>query len=370
MGRTATGWKLRPQRAPGHARSVRFWINGREHERSTGTSDPVEAAREASRIYAEEIQREPPKRANARRGRLKLEELVAAWVTALESTHDASTVETWELYANTHWLPHFKASHNLTTALSAEYMRDRLRVVQGSTVRKELSALRQFYKWCVEVGELSEAPVVPSVSKRSPGKVYEKRRRVSAIELSPTECQAIIAKLPQWSTSRKVVKFPIRARFLVGYETGLRPETLDLLEAPKHYRKKSSTITLSSDIDKNRLGREVPLSKRARAALDAVCPAEGVIFGAHDYREHLRAAAAAALPKERADKFTGAHLRSARITHWLEQSQNLAGVQYLAGHRNANTTARYVRASLRAALEVVKLGNSRNTRETRKTKKA
>jgi integrase len=366
MGRTATGWKLR-QRAPGHAYAVRFWINGREHERSTGTSDPVEAAREASRIYAEEVRKEPPKRVNARRGRLKLEELIAAWVTALEATHDPSTRDTWELYANTHWLPHFKATHNLTAPLSAEYMRARLRVVQGSTVRKELSALRQFYKWCVEVDEMSEAPIVPSVSKRSPGKVFEKRRRVSAIELSPDECLKIIGALPQWSTSKRVPVFPIRARFLVGYETGLRPETLDLLQAPKHYRKKSSTITLSPDIDKNRLGREVPVSKRAREALDSVCPDEGLIFGAHDYREHLAAAASAVLPKERADKFTGAHLRSARITHWLEQSQNLAGVQYLAGHRNANTTAKYVRASLRAALEVVAGADA--ARETSKSKK-
>jgi len=370
MGRTGTGWKLRPQRAPGHAFSVRFWINGREHERSTGTSDPGEASREASRIYAAEVARQPPKRTNVRRGRLKLEELVAAWATSLEATHDPKTKETWELYANTHWIPFFVSMHNVTTAMNGEYMRARLREVQGVTVRKELSALRQFLNWCVETGELTEAPIVPSVSKRSTGKKFKSRRRVAAIELSPDECQAIIAALPEWSASKKVAKFPIRARFLVGYETGLRPETLDLLEAPTHYRKGSSTITLSPEIDKNRLGREVPLSKRARAALDAICPAEGLLFGAHDYRDHLRAAGESSLPKERADKFTGAHLRSARITHWLEQSQNLAGVQYLAGHKNANTTARYVRASLRAALEVVKLGDSQKPGRRKVSKKA
>jgi len=369
MGRTATGWKLR-QRAPGHAYAVRFWVNGREHERSTGTSDPAEASREAGRIYADAIQREPPKQV-VRHGRLELEELIAAWATSLESTHDASTKQTWELYANTHWMPFFEGStRRLTTAQCAEYMRSRLRVVQGATVRKELSALRQFFKWCVEVGELVSAPTAPSVPKRSTGTVFEKRRRVSAIELSPDECEAIIAALPEWSTSRKVKPFPIRARFLVAYETGLRPETLDLLEAPKHHRRGAATITLSSDLDKNRFGREVPLSREARGSLDAVSPVEGLLFGHHDYREHLSAAAKAVLPKERADKFTGAHLRSARITHWLEQSQNLAGVQYLAGHRNANTTARYVRPSLRAALQVVKLGDSKKTRETRKAKRA
>src|SRR3954465_12348028 len=153
----------------------------------------------------------------------------------------------------------------------------RLRQVQGVTVRKELSALRQFLNWCVEVGELASAPTVPSVSKRSPGTTYAKRRRVSAIELSPEECEAIIAALPEWSASKRVSLFPIRARFLVAYETGLRPETIDLLATPTHYRKGSATITLSSGLDKNRFGREVPLSARARVSLDSVSPVEGLI---------------------------------------------------------------------------------------------
>lgn len=363
MGRTATGWKLR-QRAPTHAFTARIWLNGRELERSTGTRDPQEAAREAARIYAAEVAREPRKR-QVRRGGLTLEELIAAWVVSLESTHDADTVETWGLYANTHWFPHYLETRNLTAAMNAEYMRARLLKVQASTVGKELSALRRFVAWCEEVGEVVPAPAVPVLSKRTVGTVYAKRRRVAAIPLSPDECEAILADLPEWSKSKRVPRFPIRARFLVAYETGLRPETLDLIEAPTHYRKGSATITLSPELDKNRLGREVPLSKRARVALDAICPAKGLIFGAHDYREHVAAAAKKALPKERADVFAAAHLRSARITHWLESSQNLTGVQYLAGHKRATTTAGYVRASLRAGLEVVRGEDARAARRSR-----
>ena len=33
----------------------------------------------------------------------------------------------------------------------------------------------------------------------------------------------------------KVTEFPIRARFIVAYETGLRPGTLDALSVPQHY---------------------------------------------------------------------------------------------------------------------------------------
>jgi hypothetical protein len=44
--------------------------------------------------------------------------------------------------------------------------------------------------------------------------------------------------------------------------------------------------------------RELPLTDKARAALDSVCPKKGVIFGVHDYRDALRKAAKGVLPKE------------------------------------------------------------------------
>jgi len=50
--------------------------------------------------------------------------------------------------------------------------------------------------------------------------------------------------------------------------------------------------------------------------------------------------------------FTGQHVRSAAITRALERSSNLAGVMHLAGHKLASTTSKYVRPSLRAALDV------------------
>jgi site-specific recombinase XerC len=372
MGRPSSGWKLR-QKAPGRTYTVRFWIDGAESERSTGSSDPTEAAREAARIYADEVQRGRQRRVKRARGAgPNLEELVAAWTVALASTHDAGTVKTWELYALTHWLPHFGATHHLTDVMCNEYMRARLLVVQSSTVRKELSALRHFLNWCVELGALPQKVNVPSVPKRVTGTRFEKRRRSGAIALSPDETEAMLAKLEAWSTSKRVPPFPIQARFLVAYETSLRPATLDALLLDVHYRIGSSTIMLTHEFDKNRWGREVPLSSRARAALDAVCvrlhadrakrlaelpegselPPEP-IFGKHDYREHLKAAAESVLSPERAKLFNGAHFRSARITHWLEQTNNLPGTQYMAGHRLATTTAGYVKQSLRAALDVV-----------------
>src|SRR6187399_1931446 len=93
----------------------------------------------------------------------------------------------------------------------------------------------------------------------------------------------------------------------------------------------------------------VPLTAAARAALDSVCPKEGLIFGRHDYRNQLRKAVKDALPAHRAALFIGAHFRSARITHWLENTGNLPGTQHMAGHLLVTTTARYSKSSKRAA---------------------
>ena len=119
-----------------------------------------------------------------------------------------------------------------------------------------------------------------------------------------------------------------------------------------------SLINVSGRPSSARWGRDVPLSKRARAALDSVIESlgegyEGPIFGAHDYRGHIQKAARDALPRELAERFCGAHLRSARITHLLEGGSNVVGVQHLAGHKLLSTTSKYVRPSYRAALEAL-----------------
>jgi hypothetical protein len=114
------------------------------------------------------------------------------------------------------------------------------------------------------------------------------------------------------------------------------------------------------------------LTERARAALDATivelsknlppgADFKGPVFGEHDYTTHIRRAALGddetpgALPRELAERFCGAHLRSARITHLLDRGANLPGVQHLAGHRQMSTTARYVRPSFRSALDALKV---------------
>ena len=80
----------------------------------------------------------------------------------------------------------------------------------------------------------------------------------------------------------------------MAWETALRPRTIARLTAPGDYHRGATTLQIRDEIDKNRFGRELPLTDTARAALDSVCPTSGLIFGHHDCTMLLRRAAKAA----------------------------------------------------------------------------
>jgi len=354
MARTPEGWRIRKEKGR-ETYTVRFTHNGRRVERSTGCTDPEEAAKAAARVYADFVQREPVRRRTVRRGDSPpLAELVALWLAA-DSTISPRTVPIWTIYGG-HWCAKWESLVHVTEATCEEYRNERLRVVLATTVRKELGALRRFLAWCRAHGYLHRDVNVPFVPQKATGKRFEKRRRVSAPELSPEQIEAILAELPEWSRSRKrdVPPFPIRARFIVAYETGLRPSFLDVMSVPEHYTRGARSIRIWAEHDKNRLQRDVPLTARARAALDAVCPRSGLVFGRHDYRPALRAAARKALPRTVATAFCGAHFRSAAATHVLEATGNIPGVMHLFGWVQVGTATKYTRASKRAAEDTVR----------------
>lgn len=296
--------------------------------------------------------------------------LIGRWISWLATTHASSTLTIWEIYAGTHWIPFFggvEATYrDITPERCDEYMRARLLKVRSVTVKKEHTALRSFLGWLEGEGYavptqngLTASANVPRLPKRAAGVKHTQRRRVAASALSPEHVRLLIKALPEWSITKKLDRFPVRARFIIAYETSLRPSSLDRIETPKHYRAGESMLRLTDDTDKARWGRDVPLSKRARRVLSYVVRGlgegyEGPIFGTHDYRGHIQKAAKDALPREIAERFCGAHLRSARITHLLEKPQaNLPGVQQLAGHKLMSTTARYVKPSFRAAQDAL-----------------
>ena len=141
------------------------------------------------------------------------------------------------MYVGTHCTPFFGTLGNLNDATCAQYGRNRLRSVKRETVEKEQSALRRLLRWCEEQGIMSKAPAVPSLPRKATGTPYKVRRRGKATELSPEEVQAVVSALPERSESPRVAPFPIRTRFIVEFETALRPATLSELSVPENYRK-------------------------------------------------------------------------------------------------------------------------------------
>jgi integrase len=292
------------------------------------------------------------------------------WISEFKTTHAQVTLDVWGMYARNLWPGFFTDLERVTHVALKEYMRARLGVVKRESVRKELFALSSFLQFCSETFDLP-AVVVPKLPKRALGVYYAKRRRKAASELSPEQVRAVLRELPEWaSTSHQdAEQYAVRARFLILYETGLRPSTIDRLRVPEHYAPGQHVLHLTPDVDKARFGRDVPLTKRARRILNYLVrklgpDLHGPIFGtangaAHDYRKRLQRAAFEKLPREVAASFCGAHLRSARITHLLESGANIVGVQHLAGHKQLSTTARYVRAGFRAATDAINVWEAR-----------
>lgn len=377
----AGGWRIR--RKPGRT----IWTvvfhtpAGRSGERSTGESDDGAARVAGARIFGEEVladakgtpARESKKRRTAEQG-VPLPTLFGLWLTALRLTHAPATITIWELYS-AKWIDWFgglqATERDITREKLSAFFVKRLGEVRATSLKKERAAIVNFLAWAESEGYAIVLPIpdlVPRLPKRAAGTAYGKRRRVAAPPLSPDHVRALIKALPEWSSEKNGSEpFPVRARFLVQYETGLRPSLMSRIRIPEHYREGQGLLRITADVDKARYARDVPLSRRARRILDYVCrklerqasaagrpPYVGLVFGAHDYRKHIARAARAALPRELAELFCGAHLRSARITHLLEQGANMPGVQQLVGHKQISTTSKYVKPSFRAAEDALR----------------
>lgn len=353
MAKEPGGWSLRKDPRTG-VYTVRFRTkDGRRIHRSTGTKDRAEAQREAGRIYAEA-------HAAVRRARIayeSLEELCALWLIDHSAGRSPETIAEYERYVAVTILPHFRTLAGVTDHACAEYTRDRLRQVSASTVRKELSCLRQLCGWLYEKGYLAERIAIDPPPRRAVGSPDLKRKQ-AAVPLTREQVLALIDKLPEWAPRQRrgAPPIPVRAFAIVMAETGLRKGTLYRLRAPEHYHVGASHITVTNDIDKARDGRPLPLSLRARSALDSVCPDEGLIFGRIEIRWQLaRASEDIGLPPHLAGRVSYHDFRRAFLTHLAEANVSAPALQYLAGHSHLSTTARYIHARQEAAASAISL---------------
>jgi integrase len=356
MARRTEGWKLYRDGRRGIF-YVRFTHAGRRRCRSTGTGDRSQAQKRAAEIYAMMTTAQSIEAGAGNRRALDQVEVVvvlAAWLRDAEvegiasaRARDDGSRSTWEGYAQS-WLSFFKTAAEIAdVATLHRYVRHRLDQVTAATVRKECSALQSLLKWMArpDVGYLDAAPDVPRPPKRATGTRAQRRRRV---DLDAPTVESIIDHLPERLRNGK----PCRAFFRLLWETGLRRSSLERLQAPRDYRRGDEVLRLPPEADKARWGRELPLTPRARVALDAVVPEAGRLFDPRtDYRKALRRAAlAAGVPADLARSVSNHDFRHARTTDLLSQEgASLAGVAYLVGHRQVTTTNRYVHPGKRAA---------------------
>jgi integrase len=359
MGRRAKGFSILWRDGWG---VCRFTWQGRRYFVATGERDPDRAQAKGAQIYAEVTSGRRRNVAAAVRVLEPLEVLFARWLGSLEGVLDEATVKTYRrVYVPTHFMPFFKSFDALDEVAIASYARSRVRVVLKKTVHKELGALRGFLRWCVEEGFLSAVPPFPEFPRTVKGK-RAGAQRAKANSLTEEQVRAAIAKLPLLSSrvSKKDKRlFAVRDRFVVAYETGLRPATLDLLEVPTHWRPGSDVLVVEDDMDKTRFGRTLTLTPEAKAALERTVATlritSGLIFGQHDYRSHL---ANAGLDDGLATSLAPYDFRHARGTHLVNRGASLSGVAYQLGHTQVTTTNKYAHATKKAGDDALGAGSA------------
>lgn len=258
----------------------------------------------------------------------------------------------YTMHLTVHIVPYFRSLDGITTRTVDAYASHRLGSVKRKTVVKELSTIRQLLAYLERQGKIPRAPEVRSPGKRALGTPAQEQQHV---DLTAEQVRAILDAMPE--ATRRAGKGggnPARAFFVVMWETGLRYATLARIRAPFDYRRGATELRVRAEVDKARYARDLPLSPRAREALDAVCPDEGLIFGACDYRHTLQQAAVRAGIPEADARHIGYHtIRHAMLMDVGSKTSDLTAIAYLAGHKHVTTTAQYVRGRKEGAAEAL-----------------
>jgi integrase len=337
------GWQLRLP--PGRTiHIVRFRHGGKRIDRSTGCSDPSQAAIEAARIYGDVVSGRQVARVAVS---ADLETAMSSWLADYEMSHTEGTSEVVTGYVSAQFLPFFGSFERFTAPTYGDFMRRRIQQVTRSTLRKELSALRMFVAWANENG--MQLPPVPGLPKHGhPGKRSKNARKRAATILTPAEIHRLLVAMPERSPRNGTL---VRPFFELLWETALRPfSTVAKIEAPVHYKQGSPTLFIAREIDKSRYERTIPLTDEARSILDRYCPQGGLVFPdveKDNARESLGAACRVAGFEDR--KLTIYDFRHSRISYLANSGAPLAGVAFLVGHRHVSTTALYVTTNAQAA---------------------
>jgi integrase len=248
----------------------------------------------------------------------------------------------------------------------------RLLSVKRKTMRKEKSNLVQFIGWLKASGFIATASKVelPTGKGVASPKLAGSGRGVH-IPLTPLQAAKIVAAMPERSLGRHGrSSFLVRPFFELLRLTGLRPVTLERLEAPRNWKPGQCFLIVDNADDKAMYGRRLPLLPEAVATLQRHAPKKGHIFGHHDYRAFVKAAAAQVLEPDVAAKFGSYHFRHFVATFLANRAgANLVGAQYVLGHVDLGTTSAYVHADEAAAADVLKSARVEIQKATREAER-
>ncbi len=418
MGRRSEGWKLIPPERNGTPfYYVRFRVPvpnqpiGRRVERSTGEKEPKRAAREAARIYADEVHGRSTGNGRVEKNDRDMEADATEWLEYYGRTHaknPRSVVTARSRIAG--FIEYFGGSYSSVDARAiAAWGLERLGQVSRVYHRKERSSACVFLTWASTKGYCAEPPIFPALPTGNAG-VRATKQKKEAIVITDEQMDVLLAAMPershggggnkaivlrhvghelplsQWARVYgvsettlyyQIVKKRMRLRDAVDglpivveptelagrgiwvrpfwevvWETGLRPVTVMRLEAGRHYKRGGRELLITKDIDKINYERVLPLTERARAALDRAYPAggEGAIFGVHDYDKQLEIAKRAARTPTR---FTKYDVRHSRATDLIARTGDMLGTSYLTGHTQLSTLARYTHARKHDAERVI-----------------
>jgi integrase len=268
------------------------------------------------------------------------------------------TADKYQEYFKKRFASRWRKLSDITKGSLASYQSERLKDVQYTTVKKELSPIRQVLKYAEDHEWIAQVPRFPKKPAKSKGTKHKHAPSGYTSGFTAAMAQATIAKLPEWTKADRGTKtrWPLRAHFEFQYETGLRPGLLVGIRYGVHWRKGQTFLRVTADIDKNRWERDLPLTTRALEILESIdAKPDGRMFAKRDYRVALRnAAAAGGVPSHIAERVHAYDMRHARTTEWVNESNQPLGVAFLVGHKQMTTTNRYSHADEKQAAEVLR----------------
>lgn len=306
--------------------------NGSPREVSLCTRDIEEARRLAPVVYAERVlgvAKDSDSNFSAG-ATTSFVELFAEWLVAILSELGRDTNKTYLIYGR-HWKKHFSVLGDVRPATIGNYQRARLKEVIRDTVELELSAMRRFFRWLKEQEYIRAVPDFPVLGKKVTGTRKPGRRTKPTMVLSPEQMDTVIEAMPVWSEKKRKGKhFAIRPWFEVARETGLRPITIDNLVGRDVT---VSGLHVRDENDKNKWGRVVPLTPRAKAAIDLVKSddPDALLFGRHEWNYFFHKAALETLGPEIAQRVSKYDLKHGLVTELFDSGASETGIQFLTG---------------------------------------